>query len=93
MFTEIKTLKVDNYALENQTKEILQAVISAADEKIKIIRKNICLKSLYRCDQNLKDETNIADKYDFEFYNYETNEILGGIRVIIKNVEESNNDK
>lgn len=91
MFTETKILKVDNYALENQQKEILDAIIKLIDEKIIYIRKTYCSKSLYRCEQNLKDKTKIADKYDIEFYNYETNETLGGLRILIKNIEEKNN--
>ena len=91
MFTEIKTLRVDNYALEKQTKEIVEAIIKTADDKINYIRKTYCPKSLYRCKQNLKDTTKICKKYDIEFYNFETNETLGGLRIIIKNIEETEN--
>ena len=93
MFTEVKTLKVDNYALKNQIKDILAAITKLADEKIIHMRKTYCPKSLYRCEQNFKDTTKIANKYDIEFYNYETNETLGGLRIIIKNIDDKENSE
>lgn len=91
MFSEIKTLKVDNYALEHQQAEILEAIIKVIDEKLVRIRKTYCPKALYRSEQNLQDATKLNSNYDIEFYNYETNDILGRIRVIIKNIETHKN--
>lgn len=92
MFAETKTLRVDNYSLEKQKKDILKAIIKGANEKLLIIRK-YCPKSMYRCNQDLKNDKKIADSYEFEFYNYESNETLGGLRILVKIVEETQNDK
>ena len=73
-------------------KEILDAIIKLVDEKIIYIRKSYCPKCVYRCEQNLKEKTKVAEKYDVEFYNYETNETLGGLRIVVKNIEEIKND-
>lgn len=92
MFLETKTLSVDSYALSNQKEEILEAIFKLINTKISNMRNYYKFNFSYRSDHNLRDKTKIANSYNIEFYNCENKEILGRIKILIKNTEECNND-
>lgn len=91
MFSEIKTLNVDTYALQNQKEEILDAILKLINEKISSMRNFFKFHFSYRSNYNLKDKSHIADCYNIEFYNCETKEMMGVLRIVIKNIGETEN--
>jgi hypothetical protein len=91
MFSEIKTLRVDEQALKTQKEEILNAILKLINEKISVMRNFYKFNFSYRSDQSLRDKTKIAEVYNIQFYNCENKEILGNLRILIKNIEETKN--
>lgn len=92
MFLETKTLNVDSYALNNQQEEILDAIFKLINAKITTMRGFYKFNFSYRSNHNLRDKTKIAEVYNIEFFNCDNKDILGILRILIKNVEDCNND-
>jgi hypothetical protein len=91
MFAETKTLRVDNYALQNQQAEIIDAIIKLTNTKIAKMREFYNCKLSYRSYPILKNEKTIADSYIIEFFNFDNKEVLGKLRILVKNEEENKN--
>lgn len=91
MFSEIKTLKVDTQALNNQKEEIINAILKLINEKISTMRNFYKFNFSYRSDCSLRDKSKIAEVYNIEFYNCDSKEILGTLCILIKNIEETKN--
>ena len=61
MFAELKTLKVDNYALANQQIEIIEAINKLINDKLTVMRKFYTCNLSYSSEPSLKNKTTIAN--------------------------------
>ena len=86
MFSEIKTLKVDNHALKNQVKEIKEAIQNLITEKVTYIRKTYNPSAWYKI--NWGKENILAKYYVVDFYDMNSKETMGQLKIDIVNIEE-----
>jgi D-mannonate dehydratase len=89
VFQETKVLKIDSYALQNEVTEIKDAIQNLINEKIIYIRKNYNPAGWYKTD--LKEKNTLQEKYTVEFYDINTKEVMGYLRINIKVIGETEN--